>query len=234
MWNIFKMQLTKILKILMFTTYILVVSETCSPKPSFDEFIENFPPINLPLRKISELTSKDTLSGKLINELFFHTQKEKPKYVDKEGNINIVNTYVGLYPDEPFKYTTDKKIDGKWIEFDHYYYSKIRPIGQVSLNKNYVTLLIKVVGFETTYYDLWNFTKDGDVISVVCIFWGMRDNGPIDEKVTYTIVDSHVTTDGNITWNEKIDGLITSRVYSLNSEGFFEIKKEEIIGEAQY
>ena len=91
-----------------------------------------------------------------------------------------------------------------------------------------------MIAYETTFYDLWNFSKDGKALSVVCLFWGMRDGGPLDEKVTFTIVDSKITKEGNIIWHENADGLETFRAYKLNDEGYFQVIKEEQKGESEF
>jgi len=62
----------------------------------------------------------------------------------------------------------------------------------------------------------------------------MRDAGPRDEKITFTIVDSKITKEGNIIWHENADGLETFRTYRLNDEGYFQIIKEEQKGESEF
>ncbi|MDK2841828.1 MAG: hypothetical protein PWQ17_1333 [Anaerophaga sp.] len=127
-----------------------------------------------------------------------------------------------------------KNNKGEWEEKRLYFYPKISPIGQLDLNEDYISLIIKVVGFETTFYDLWNFSKDGKALSVICLFWGLRDDGPKSEEVTYTIVDSKITKEGLIKWHENADGLETFRTYKLNEDGYFEIIKEEREGEYEF
>ncbi len=222
------------MKNLLLSFLVMVQCGACSSQPEFVDFTKNFPSIKLPIENIMGLANSDTLNGKQTNDIIIRSQVKKPQYIDKNGILKTVNHYYGLYPEEPFKYSTDEKKDGKWIEINHYYYSKIIPIGNITLNNNYVSLIIKVVAFETTFYDLWNFSKDGKALSVVCLFWGMRDAGPHDEIVTHTIVDSKITKEGNITWHENADGLETLRTYKLNDKGCFQIIKEEQKGEAEF
>lgn len=127
-----------------------------------------------------------------------------------------------------------KEINGKWEEKRFFFYPKIIPIGRIELNPKFESLIIKVIAYETTFYDLWNFSKDGKALSVVCLFWGMRDGGPLDEKVTFTIVDSKITKEGNIIWHENADGLETFRTYKLNDKGYFQVIKEEQKGESEF
>lgn len=62
----------------------------------------------------------------------------------------------------------------------------------------------------------------------------MRDAGPENEKVTFTIVDSKITKGGDIIWHENADGLETFRTYKLNENGLFQIIHEEQKGEAEF
>jgi hypothetical protein len=188
--------------------------------------VNRFKSLSQPLKDISLLSETDTLNGKKANDILIRSQKKKPQYIDKEGKLQTTKQYYGLYPEKPFEYG----YKGKKLRFN----TKVNPIGILNLDPNYLTLLIKVVDYETTFYDLWNFTKDGEALSVVCLFWGMRDAGPRDENVTFTIVNSEVTKDGLIHWHENNDGLETSRTYKLSTNGYFRIMKEEQKGKSEY
>lgn len=210
-----------ILSFLMLTCF-----NACSSQVQFKEFTNNFKPLELPLDNILSLTNRDTLDGKFTNDIIIRSQDKRPQYVDKYGTLKTIRQYYGLYPEEPFKYG----YRGNQL----FFYSKIIPIGRVSLNDKYESLIIKVIAKETTFYDLWNFSRDGKALSVVCLFWGLRDGGARDEKVTFTIVDSKITKEGNIVWYENADGLETFRTYKLNEEGHFQVIKEEQKGEAEF
>lgn len=224
----------KTLKFLFISALFLLKCGACSSQEKFKEFTNSFKPLKLPIEDILSITGNDTLNAKFTNDIIIRSQEKKPQFVDKDGKINTIKQYYGLYPEEPFKYTTDEKKDGKWVENNHFYLTKIIPIGSIRLNVRYESLIIKVVAFETTFYDIWNFSKDGKALSVVCLFWGMRDAGPHDEKVTFMIVDSKITKEGNIIWHENADGLETFRTYKLNDDGLFQIIKEEQKGEAEF
>lgn len=207
----------------------------CSSQDGIKEFSKNFKPVNIPIENVLDLTSNDSLSGKSTNDIIIRSQDKKPQYIDKDGNIKTIKQYYGLYPEEPDGYLKDvKDKNGKWEEKRFFFYPKVIPIGRITLNEKYESLIIKVVAYETTFYDLWNFSKDGKALSVVCLFWGLRDAGPRDEKVTFTIVDSKITKEGNIHWHENADGLETFRTYKLNDEGYFQVIKEEQKGEAEF
>ena len=214
---------------------MLAYCNACSSQEKFKEFIKYFKPINQPIENVSDLTGKDTLNGKFTNDIIIRSQDKKPQYIDKDGKLKTISQYYGLYPEEPDGYLKDvKDINGKWEEKRFFFYPKIIPIGRIELNPKFESLIIKVIAYETTFYDLWNFSKDGKALSVVCLFWGMRDGGPQDEKVTFTIVDSKITKEGNIIWHENADGLETFRTYKLNDEGYFQVIKEEQKGESEF
>lgn len=222
------------MKTLVLSGLMLIYFNGCYSQVSFNEFVKKFNKITLPIENILELNGNDTLNGKLTNDILIRSQEKRPQFIDKNGELTTVKQYYGLYPEKPFKYFTIESKNDKWIEVEKYFINKIVPIGQIKLNQNYTSLIIKVVAYETTFYDLWNFTKDGKVLSVVCLFWGMRDAGPRDEKVTFTIVDSKIAKEGNIIWHENADGLETFRTYRLNDEGYFQIIKEEQKGESEF
>ena len=205
---------------------MLAYCNACSSQEKFKEFIKYFKPINQPIENVLDLTGKDTLNGKFTNDIIIRSQDKKPQYIDKDGKLKTISQYYGLYPEEPFKYG----YRGEQL----FFHNKIIPIGRIELNPKYESLIIKVIAYETTFYDLWNFSKDGKALSVVCLFWGMRDGGPLDEKVTFTIVDSKITKEGNIIWHENADGLETFRAYKLNDEGYFQVIKEEQKGESEF
>jgi len=212
------------MKTLLLSGLILVYFQGCYSQVTFHEFAKKFRTITLPIENLLELTDNDTLNGKLTNDIIIRSQNQKPQIIDKNGKLIPVKQYYGLYPEEPFKYGYRGK--------ELFYYSKIIAIGRVSLNSSYESFIIKVVDIETTFYDLWNFSKDGKALSVVCLFWGLRDAGPRDEKVTFTIVNSRITKEGYIIWHENADGLETFRTYKLNDDGYFQVIKEEQKGEA--
>lgn len=223
------------MKNILFILIAIMQCTSCASQSNFNQFIQNFNEVNLPVEDIQRLTINDTLNGKLTNDIIIRNQKEKPKYVSYNDKLKTIDKYYGLYPEEPDDYLKDVKNNkGEWEEKRFYFYPKISPIGKLDLNEDYISLIIKVVGFETTFYDLWNFTKDGKALSVVCLFWGLRDDGPESEEVTYIIVDSKITNEGFIKWHENADGLETFRTYKLNENGYFEIIKEEQKGESEF
>lgn len=65
---------------------------------------------------------------------------------------------MGFMTKNLFQYTSgDKKMT---------FYTKIYPIGGVYLNGDYISLIVKIYSFETTFYDLWNFDKNGNPLFI--------------------------------------------------------------------
>ena len=222
------------MKTLLLSGLMFVYFHGCYSQEMFHEFSKKFYTINLPIENILELTSNDTLNGKLTNDIIIRNQDKKPQFIDKNGKLTPIKQYYGLYPEEPDKYLEHvKDKTGKWEEKRFFFYPKIISIGQINLNPNFIFIIIKVIAYETTFYDLWSFSKDGKALSVVCLFWGLRD-GPRNEKVVYTIVNSKITKEGYIIWHENADGLETFRTYKLNDDGYFQIIKEEQKGKALF
>ena len=205
---------------------IITCCNACFSQTKFKEFVNEFEILALPLNNIPTLNKRDTLNGKFTNDIIIRSQNKKPQFLNKDGNIEIIKHYYGLYPEEPLKYG----YRGEQL----FFHSKITPIGRVSLDENYISLIIKVVDVESTFYDLWNFSKDGEVLSVVCLFWGLRDAGPRGEEVTFIIVNSEISIDGNVIWHENDNGLETFRTYELSENGLFKIIREEQQGEYEF
>jgi hypothetical protein len=205
------------------------------PRENIKTFADEFKNITLPLENIGELKTRDTLKGVRTNDILIRNQYKRPNYIDKIAQLQVVKKYYGLYPETPMSYSKIIKNDeGIFVGKQLYFHNKINPIGRINLNDDYITLLIKVIASETTFYDLWNFDKNGYVLSVVCLFWGMRDNGMEDEQVTFVIVDSMINKEGEIIWHENSDGLETFRTYILNKDGYFQIINEEQKGEMEF
>lgn len=223
------------MKKIVFGFLVLALCPVCLPQNKFNDFIKSFNDVKLPIDNLLNISDNDTIVGIMTNDIIIRSQQKKPQYLDKDGNIKTTKQYYGLYPEKPDSYLKDiKNNSGKYEEKRFFFYPKIIPIGSIKLIENFESIVIKVVAFETTFYDLWNFSKDGKALSVVCLFWGMRDAGPSDEKVTFTIVDSKITKEGEIIWHENADGLETFRTYKLNNEGYFQILKEEKKGKAEF
>lgn len=204
---------------------LFAVCSYCYSQEKFIGLERKFNSAALPLDNMLTLPGSDTLNAKEVNDLLIRGQKSKPRFIDKNGRFQTTKKYFGLYPEKPFGYG----YRGKQL----FFYPKVIPIARINLNTKYVSLIVKVIDYETTFFDLWNFTKEGEALSVVCLFWGIRDAGPREEKVTFTIVNSGIAKDGAIVWHENDDGLETFRTYRLDENGFFKIVKEQQKGKSE-
>ncbi|MDO4230484.1 MAG: hypothetical protein Q4C98_11775 [Capnocytophaga sp.] len=203
------------------------VTDTLSPAEKgkdFYRFIERFnQKISLPIENIEKRVNQDTISAKWVNEVVIHRKKEHPKYISVQGKYEITKEFYGLYEEEPYYYTLVTDSGDKEMVF----YPKIYPIGRVYLKDNYISLIVKSYGFESTSYDLWNFDKEGELLSIVCLFLGYRSDSQSPE-VTYVAAKSTIDKEGVIDFNFDYSDLIIHRVYRLNEDGYFKILEEQI------
>lgn len=203
-----------------------VISETQNTTYSdenqqeFEKFVIHFKQrISLPIDDMEMFETNDTISIHWVNNIIIRNEKERPKYIDKNGEYKEEKEFYGLYQEDPFHY----EFDGKPMVF----YPKIHPIGRVFLNDNFISLIVKIHSFETTYYDLWNFDKKGNPLSFVCLFLGYRDDNHSPE-VTYVASKSTIDKEGVIDFNFDHSDLIIHRVYKLNEDGYFKILEEQM------
>ncbi|GHU96789.1 hypothetical protein FACS1894156_8160 [Bacteroidia bacterium] len=223
-------------KIIILATMMFAIC-SCTVQTDLKTFIDKFKPLKLPIDSVLLISvpNNDTLNGKQTNKMLIRLSKEeRPFYVDTDEKLIRIKQYYGFYPDEPFKYGKGHLgKDGKWIDSICYFYSKILPIGRIYLNEHYISIIIEVISKESIFYDLWNLSKEGNPLSVICLFYGLKE-GTDDETTNYTIVNSKITAKGEIIWHENNRGLETFRTYKLNKDGYFQVIKEEQKGEFEY
>ena len=110
--------------------------------------------------------------------------------------------------------------------------TKAYSIGKTSLSSDYLSLIVKVVSYESIFYDVYTFTKGGKLKSFLPLYIGYR-NAP-HKEVSYITLTSEITKDGTIHWHENLDGLKTERTYTLNDDGYFEMTSEKVSGESEF
>lgn len=218
-------------------TLVLVltfIAQCCRGQQQFEEFVKKFPFMNLPIDSIQFVKPADTLSVKMFNQIIWGSQpaenndgKSRIIYPKVFKNGKFVNlTSFGKISDTPLDYET---VDGQKGQF----YTKLYPIVMINLNPKYISLIVKTYNTELSYYDLYNFTKDGIRLSAIPLFKYAHDRMLID-SIDYVYTKSTILKDGSIVWFENNRGLRTSRVYKLREDGYFEIIKEERTGEFEY
>jgi hypothetical protein len=215
---------------LIWTLVIFLACESHA-QSSFSEFYLKFPLKELPIDSIQYQAFSDTIAVASFNDYVWKLQEKdsagktvKPK-VYKNGKLFDLRNF-GLVDNSALKY---ELVDGSKGLF----YVKLYPIARIVLHPNYISIIIKTFNTELCYYDLYNFTKDGKMLSAVPLFKYAHDKLLID-SIDYTYLRSSIAKDGSITWFENYKGLKTARVYKLKEDGYFEITKEVKTGEFEY
>ena len=213
---------------------VLLVSPISKAQTDFQTFTGRFKLLDFPIENVFTLTGydSDTLNKKWTNDFLIREQGSRPSYVDKNGNFST-DQYFGLYPEgksysKIWKYIEEFE---NWVEQPFDFHDKILPIGRVLLNDNFISLIVKIISSESTFYDLWNLSTDGKTLSVICLFYGLARNNFEGKDDVFTIVNSHITVNGDIIWYEQYDnydqGMETFRTYRLNEDGYFQVIQEK-------
>lgn len=213
------------MKLLLTATIIVVqISYQSYGQSNFNLFVKDFPILELPIESIEKNHSDDTLHIDLANKVLV-TDQEVPYYIKDNKRVEVDDYYGQI-----MKGHSSYKMagSGKLVNFS----TKAYPIGRVDLSNNYITLIVKVVALESTFYDIYNFTKGGELKSFLPLYLGYRDVP--HEEVSFLMIESDVSKEGAIQWHENIDGRKTKRTYVLNDEGYFEITSEAISGESEF
>lgn len=212
----------------------ILIAHCCRGQKQFEEFVKKFPLMNLPIDSIQLFKPKDTIDIKLFNEIVWGSQPKeerdgkkrtvRPKVI-KNGTLLDLTSFGKAY-ETPMHFQT---VDGK----EGMFYSKVYPVALISLQRSFITLIVKEYDSELAHYDLYNFTKDGIRLSAVTLFTYSHEKVLVD-KIDYIYTKSSILKDGTIVWLENNRGLKTSRMYKLREDGYFEIVKEERTGKFEY
>ena len=136
-----------------------------------------------------------------------------------DNSVGTVDTFPTRYMD----------LNGKEGDF----YSKVYAIGKVNLDPNYINLIMKTFSSETSFYEIYSFTKTGKCLSVICLFLYYNKRLRLDE-IDFVRISSKILADKTIHWIEKGHGVEILRVYRLRPDGYFEITQENQKGEFEY
>jgi len=200
----------------------------------FSDFIKQYNEIELPVEDVSKLHTNKTIEAVAWNRLLFDNQAERAKFYGTNDTLYRLTTY-GRIPEEPFDYETWRKENGEVIWYDVLFNIKAHPIGRIDYPGGYIGLLNKVVGFEMTYYDLFIFDKEGDLLSGVNLSEKKyKKNGEPEAGIEATYLKSKITDEGNIIWHQERYNVHTNRVYKLMPDGYFKIVEEKTEGEFDY
>ncbi len=211
---------------------ILLAFATCimscklNAQYTFDSLEKEFQIIDLPINDAHKLTGRTSLNIENINSLFILSQN---RLYYLKNDKKVFDQYFGQIMEETAEY--DYESEGKNINVS--FRSQVYSVGRLTLSKDFYSIIIKVIGMEITYYDIYNFSKEGELLSFLPLFIGYRSAPHID-VVNYITVTSTINDQGIIKWHENIDGLETFRTLKLDNNGYFEILKEEKRGESEY
>jgi hypothetical protein len=218
-----------ILPLLVHFLYIPAFSQ-----PNHFDLLSNYftKEIKLPIDSINTLPVMDTLDKALLNRVLFDEQTEKAKFYSLDNKLYRVTTY-GRVPEEPFKYETWKKESGKTIWYKAKHVTKVYPLGYITYEE-YIGLIVKVAGFESTYCDLYVFNKEGKLKSFVSLYEAIHSKYGHPEEGIKDIINSSIETNGNILWKEDRYNINSSRIFELQLDGHFKVVDQKVEGEFEY
>lgn len=177
----------------------------------------------------SEISNPVLINKMLLNRLLFDKQKERAKFYTEDGKLVKVTTY-GRIPEEPFKWDAwaDKSQTKRIIKT---FETKAYALGSITLDTNYHIWVTKVVGYETTYIDLYVFDNNGNLKSLVNLYEAEYELPGDPSNIASIYITSTITENGTIEWKEERYNVKTTRVYQLQPDGYFKIIKQTSEGE---
>jgi hypothetical protein len=199
----------------------------------FSDFLKQYKKLELPIEEVSELHTNQTIDPVVWNKLVFDNQAERAKFYGTNDTLYRLTTY-GRIPEEPFDYRTwvDKERTKRSVK---YFDIKAHAIGRINYPAGYIGLLNKVVGFEMTYYDLFVFDEEGNLLSGVNLSEQQyKKNGEPEAGIEATYLKSKITEEGNIIWHQERYNVTTVRIYKIMPDGYFKIIEEKSEGEFDY
>ncbi|NJK96448.1 MAG: hypothetical protein HC905_17415 [Bacteroidales bacterium] len=185
--------------------------------------------VSLPVSSVIDMEVNDTLSKALLNKVLFDQQKERAKFYTLDNRLFRATTY-GKVPESLMTWNTwaDEKSSKRITKV---FETKAYTIGNIAFNKDYYALLVKIVGFEKTFIDLYLFGINGELKSFVSlyevVYKFIGDPSETDQVHIYSSINSN----GIITWNEERYNVKTKREYQLQPDGYFKIISQTSEGE---
>lgn len=196
----------------------------------FRKFVSMFEDIQIPLDSIdlinlSKNKNADSISPKIVN--FFIAEKfEHPAYFINLKREKERCEFYGRYPEKFQTINSIEKVNGKYIDVKKILKAKLIAIGKIDISENFETFIIKSDYHEGTTYDLWSFTKEGEVLSEVSLYWKKKMGR---EFVAH---NSTISEDGKIHWTfhtfsyQDNSMMYLYRTYILNKNGYFQVIEE--------
>lgn len=219
--------------VILFLVMMNVCKLACTAQ-DFDSFVKMFPAVELPIDSVQYIGTRDTIDVRFFNLIVWENQptqvvdgKERrirPKVV-KDGKVHEATSF-GKAKESPTKYETVDGISGE-------FYTKVFPVARVRLHDHYVSLIVKTFGYEMSYYDLYNFTPNGERLSAIplCMYYNAEFRS---DKIGYVVMGASILQDGMIYTIEVNRGIRVERKYKLRNDGYFEIVEQEVSGKFEY
>ena len=184
-----------------------------------EEYYKN--EIKIPIISFIDQPINGEIKVCLLNKLILEKQNERAKFYSKGDTLYNITTY-GKIPEKSMKWRTwadETKTKRVEKEFQTRAYS----LGFLNLDKNYYAFVLKVVGFEKTYIDLYLFDKSGKLMSLINLFEADYVKNGDPSKFANIIIQSSLTEDKIIKWQEDRFNVKTKRDYKLQFDGYFKI-----------
>ncbi|HEX2921440.1 MAG TPA: hypothetical protein VHO50_09785 [Bacteroidales bacterium] len=217
-------------KILVINTLLLFCSSCIAQSVEFGQLADNYKKeIKLPV-DVSELDTTVVVDKALLSRLLWDKQEERAKFYANNGKLVNVTTY-GKIPQEPMKWETWNKVNGQVKWFNKTFNTKAYSLGQITLDSNYHVWITRVVGFQSTYIDLYVFDKNGKLKSLVNMYEAEYESSGEPSKIASVYITSIITEEGDIKWEENRFNVHTKREYQLQPDGYFKVVKQESEGE---
>ena len=210
------------------SVFVITFSGFCQAQsPEFKEVIKHYiKEITLPVSVIHTLPVQDTVDRALLNKVLFDQQDQRAKFYSIDDSLYRVTTY-GRIDEDSFDWTDASGA----VTIEKSLTPKAYAIGHVPLSESYHALVTKVVGVEVTYFDLYLFDKQGELLSLVNLYESEYENLGEVNNIAKVPMRSSISKDGIIQRHEERFSVIADRKYQLQSDGRFKVINQKIEGE---
>jgi hypothetical protein len=99
----------------------------------------------------------------------------------------------------------------------------------LSISEGYTSFLFKFENYGYEYINLNNYTKEGQLLSAICLFFKEKDG----KSYTYSELKPNKEIWQYTIPQESIEEEISLKIFQLDSDGHFRVVKEENISDPQ-
>ncbi|NDV65449.1 hypothetical protein [Bacteroides sp. 224] len=159
------------------------------------------------------LSPLESIPISTYNKIFVNYQFGEQYYYNIKGNYD--DDDVARHISEKSEYTI---LDKNFNEITSVYNNKIYLLGKLGLSTEYETLIFRVEQYRDEYILLNNYTKTGQLLSAICLFF--------TEKNEQNIIYSSFTEKNEIiqkTVSENVDMEIIQKTFILDKDGHFRV-----------